>query len=88
MWGGLSLMLATLILTGCATEDHLKPPRQPECFLRPPDEKRFEKPPMYPKEFLMQDANKGFDLTAQDPVLNKSGNMGMGMHGGGGFGGY
>jgi hypothetical protein len=81
-------MLAMLfILSGCATEEHLKPPKPQECYNPPPDEKRFESPPQYPKKYLMEEAaNRNFDLTTPDATMKRSPGMG-GMRGGAG-GGY
>jgi hypothetical protein len=91
LWDGLGFILTTLfILTGCATEEHLKPPKPQECYNKPPDEPRFEKPPEYPKKYLMEEAaNRNFDLTPPDATMKKNGGMGMGgMRGGAGGGGY
>lgn len=85
LWGGRALLFALLlILLGCATEDHLKPPKPEECYQGPPHETRYDEFD-YPKKFLMQDANKEFDLTQQDATTKKKG--GLGGMGGGGMGG-
>jgi hypothetical protein len=88
LWNGLGLMVAmSFILAGCATEDHLKPPKPQETFYRPPDDPRFESPPEIPKKYLMEEAaNRNFDLTPPDATMKKSGGMGSmgGMRAGGG----
>jgi hypothetical protein len=86
LWGGRTCMFALLlILIGCATEDHLKPPKPEESYLSPPHETRYDEFE-YPKKYLMQDANKDFDLTQQD-ATKKGGGKGGGMGAGGGMGG-
>jgi hypothetical protein len=81
-WDGLGFLVAALlILSGCATEDHLKPPKPQECFNLPPDEKRYQEPTEYPKKYLMEDMPQKTDLDAK----NKSG-LGNGMGGQGGMG--
>lgn len=85
LWGGLGcLVTGLLILNGCATEDHLKPPKPPECFNLPPDEKRYEQPPEYPKQFLMEDMPKKTDDTKKNGLGGPGG--GMSSPGGGGMG--
>jgi hypothetical protein len=89
LWNGLGLMMAlSFILAGCATEDHLKPPKPQETYFRPPDEPQFEKPPEVPKKYLMEDAaNRSFDMTQPEPTFKKNSGMGgMGsMRAGGGY---
>ena len=86
LWGGLGLLVTgLLILNGCATEDHLKPPKPPECFNLPPDEKRYQVPPEYPKKYLMEDMPQKTD-DAKKGGLNSGPGNGMGGAGGGSMG--
>jgi len=86
LWNGLVVVSALLfILAGCATPDHLKPPKPAECYKDPPDEVRFEGPPEYAKKYLMEDQLKNpFDLTAPDATAKKNAGPGS-MRAGGGF---
>ena len=88
LWNGLVFVSALLfILAGCATPDHLKPPKPAECYKDPPDEKRFEQPPEIAKKYLMEEsAGKDFDLTAPDATAKKNAGPGSMRAGGGGGG--
>jgi len=53
---GLGILVAALIgLAGCATDDHAKPPKHPEEYTLPPDDKRYQTPPEFPKGTLNND---------------------------------
>jgi hypothetical protein len=56
-WNGLVWLAVTLLsLTGCTTtEDHLRPPKRPEEYTVPPDDRRYSQAPEYPKEMLNND---------------------------------
>ena len=90
LWNGLGLIgVLSLALSGCATEDHLRPPKPQETCQKPPDEPQFEKPTEIPKKYLMEEtANRSFDMTQPDPTFKKNsgpGGMGAMRAGGGGY---
>ena len=73
---GLALVFALVCtLAGCATEDHLKPPKPPEYVGLPPtDVARFSEPPNYPRKYLMEDLpRKDIDPSAPDSPLRRTG---------------
>jgi hypothetical protein len=78
-WGGLALVFALVCtLAGCATEDHLKPPKQPESYALPPTSvTRFSEPPNYPRKYLMEDlASKNLDPSMPNSPLRRTGGIG------------
>jgi hypothetical protein len=74
-WDGLVLLFAVAFtLAGCATEDHLKPPKPPECYDLPPQTTRFCQPTEIPRKFLMEDLpRKDFDPSAPASPLRNAG---------------
>jgi hypothetical protein len=67
---GLALVFASLmLLAGCATDEHLKPPKMEESYTLPPNESRYCNPPEIPRKYLMQDLpRKDADVTGQDAM--------------------
>jgi hypothetical protein len=63
VWIGLGLLAILVVgLVGChAPEPVLRPPKQPDQFTPPPDEKRFQLPPDYPKDVLNKDLQRKKD---------------------------
>jgi hypothetical protein len=71
-------------LAGCATPDHLKPPKQPDSFAPPPFDSvaRFSEPPEPPKKYLMEDLpSKLGDPNGTEAQLRRTGGP-AGMAGG------
>ena len=62
--GGVGLLAAALVaLAGCATDNRIRPPKQPEQYNSPPaNEERYAGPPPYPKGSL----NKGLPRKDDD----------------------
>jgi hypothetical protein len=81
-WGGLTLVFALVCaLVGCATEDHLRPPKPPETHDLPPTNvASFSQPPNYPRKYLMEDAPRNpTDPAAPDSPIRRAGGGGSGM---------
>ncbi len=94
MGQGLGLLIVTIfVLSGCkSTQQQLKPPKPPEQFVAPPDEKRYSEPMEFPKDSLNQDKqiyNKAIVDGPGGPGSGKGGpgGGGMGRSGSGGPGG-
>lgn len=78
---GLGIVLAALIgLAGCAsTDDHAKPPRRPEEYTLPPDDRRYQSPPDFPKGTLNNDVihkNKDVGDPKDDGGSGRNGRIG------------
>jgi hypothetical protein len=70
-WRGLAFVgLALLGLGGCkSSQEQLKPPKVPEEYVAPPDEKRYSLPQEYPKGTLNQDRAGGSrDMSPPGPA--------------------
>lgn len=86
-WNGLCwLSLLALGLAGCwTTEPSLRPPKQPEQYVKPPeDDARFSTMPTFPKGTLNQDTIKRYDNVSNQPGSMK-GPGGSSRLGGGGY---
>jgi hypothetical protein len=84
MWNGLGLLTIVILgLLGCHTaEPHLRPPKQPEQFTMPPDDRRFQEPPVYPGEVLNKDLQRKRDQAESSDGPQGGPKMGMGRPGG------